>query len=70
MMKKWGLLFVLFVLTLVIAACGDEESSGGTGDSGSTSADVIKIGSLHPLSGGLALEGQEMPTEHPAFLIF
>ncbi|MEK4387011.1 ABC transporter substrate-binding protein [Solibacillus sp. FSL W7-1464] len=61
-MKKWGLLFGLFVLTLVIAACGDEAGSG-TGQAenlGSTSADIIKIGSLHPLSGGLALEGQEM----------
>lgn len=62
-MKKWSLLFLLFVLTTLLVACGGDESSsdsGVKGESGSTSADQIKIGSLHPLSGGLALEGQEM----------
>jgi branched-chain amino acid transport system substrate-binding protein len=67
-MKKWSLLFIFSVLMLVMAACSDDASESGTtdtgtaGDSGSSSSSVesIKIGSLHPLSGGLALEGQEM----------
>lgn len=62
-MKKWSLMLLFFVLTTLLVACGGNESSSGSevkGESGSNSADVIKIGSLHPLSGGLALEGQEM----------
>lgn len=50
-------------LTLALAACGgsappgaaDEDAGGATG-----SAEVIKIGSLHPLSGAAAADGQQM----------
>lgn len=54
-MKKWSLMLLLIVSTVIFAAC----NSGGT-ESGNTEENTIKIGSLHPLSGGLALEGQEM----------
>lgn len=42
-------------LVLLLGACSDGENSA-SGDGG----DVVKIGTLHPLSGGLANEGQEM----------
>lgn len=47
------MLVLLMALTFVIAGC----ASGGSGEAEN---DVIKIGSLHPLSGALANEGQEM----------
>lgn len=60
-MKKLGLWFTLIIAMVFIVACGDENTDGVAGDSGSSKdGDVVKIGSLHPLSGGLALEGQEM----------
>ena len=60
-MKKFLIVFV--GLLLIVAGCsnlsggesGDNASSGG-----SESVDEVVIGSLHPLSGGLAKEGQEM----------
>ncbi|WP_017754692.1 ABC transporter substrate-binding protein [Calidifontibacillus oryziterrae] len=62
-MKK--LLFLVMALMVVFAAgCGGTKETGGSsGSSGSdngVSVDVVKIGALHPLSGGLASEGQEM----------
>lgn len=65
-MKKLGLSAMLSALLVFAAACGG--SSGTTekpqgnegGNDGTSSAEVVKIGTLHPLSGGLALEGQEM----------
>jgi branched-chain amino acid transport system substrate-binding protein len=55
-MKK--ILFLSIALVLFLAGCsgGSSKTSGSGGDK----ADVIKIGALHPLSGGLANEGQEM----------
>lgn len=58
MRKKWIVALALAV-PVALAGCGD--SSGGSG--GSASADAskpIKIGSLHPLSGALAADGQQM----------
>lgn len=59
-MKKWRLWILLVISSIIFAACGDDNSpsSATAGDTGA--GDTIKIGSLHPLSGGLALEGQEM----------
>lgn len=71
-MKKFSLALFSFFLILVLAACGSEgtsessgesESSGAEGNNGSETSDdvdVIKIGSLHPLTGATAAEGQEM----------
>ncbi|MEK3936766.1 ABC transporter substrate-binding protein [Sporosarcina sp. FSL W7-1349] len=61
-MKKKMLFLFMAVLLLIATACSD--SSGNAESSGSSSGggkdNVVKIGSLHPLSGGLAMEGQEM----------
>lgn len=51
-MKKSLLLIALSLLLLVTACGGTDDAEGGD--------QVIKIGALHPLSGGLAHEGQEM----------
>ncbi|MFE3575699.1 ABC transporter substrate-binding protein [Lysinibacillus sp. NPDC059133] len=55
-MKKWLAVFMLSFLTIVLVACNSDASTSGDSSKGES----IKIGSLHPLSGGLALEGQEM----------
>ncbi|MGO4887598.1 ABC transporter substrate-binding protein [Anaerobacillus sp. MEB173] len=61
-MKK--LMWLVMAVMVFMTGCGGTESSGGSegGSSGNEgeSADVVKIGTLHPLSGGLANEGQEM----------
>lgn len=66
-MKKLALLVMLSALLVIAAACGGSsgttekpQGNDGGNDGGASSADVVKIGTLHPLSGGLALEGQEM----------
>ena len=67
-MKKFSTLFLMLFLIVFLAACNDEgstdsnnDSSSSNGNEGTTeTVESIKIGSLHPLSGGLALEGQEM----------
>lgn len=61
-MKKFSFVLFSFVLILVLAACGSNEEAGGDGNSGDAGGDqdVIKIGSLHPLTGSQASEGQEM----------
>lgn len=59
-MKKWSIVFILSFLTIVLAACNSDASTSGDNSDGANKEDSIKIGSLHPLSGGLALEGQEM----------
>ena len=68
-MKKISILFLMLFLVIFLAACNSDEGSTDSnndpgssgGDDGATeTVESIKIGSLHPLSGGLALEGQEM----------
>jgi len=44
---------MMSALLVIVAACSEDAD-------GEEKVDVVKIGSLHPLSGGLALEGQEM----------
>lgn len=59
MRKSW--LAVLAAAPLVLAACGGSDPSGSTGDaSGAKAGETIKIGSLHPLSGSSAADGQQM----------
>ena len=58
-MRKWGLWLLLALTAVIIAAC-KEGSDSSLAVNGTGATDTIKIGSLHPLSGGLALEGQEM----------
>jgi len=63
-MKRITLLMVGVLFLVFLAACGgnddgDTNSSGGGTDSGSN-GDVVKIGTLHPLTGPQASEGQEM----------
>ncbi len=49
-------------LPLTLAACGGSAPAGTStsGGSGAAGGDTIKIGSLHPLSGGSAADGQQM----------
>lgn len=49
-------------LVLALSACGGSAPAGAGGGGGDASADggTIKIGSLHPLSGGSAADGQQM----------
>lgn len=63
MKKKLGLTLLAFLLAIGVTAC----NSGSTGDSGNEGASgsqgavkEVKIGSLHPLSGALAIDGQQM----------
>lgn len=56
-MRKKLLALSMAVSLVFVAACGEESGTAGGGDDGKN---IVKIGSLHPLSGGLALEGQEM----------
>ena len=68
-MRRFSTLFLMLFLVVFLAACNNDEgtsdsnndsdsSNGNDGTNGTVES--IKIGSLHPLSGGLALEGQEM----------
>lgn len=61
-MKKFNLTLFSVILILILAACGSgsEEPAEGSGGGSGEEADVIKIGSLHPLTGSQASEGQEM----------
>ena len=45
-MKKWGRLVLLAALSFILAGCGGEDSQ------------TIRIGSVHPLTGSMAYEGQ------------
>lgn len=51
-------------LPLALAACGGSAPAGSTDDSsggaGSSAPETVTIGALHPLSGGLAADGQQM----------
>src|SRR5699024_1086556 len=61
-MKKFNLTLFSVILILILVACGSgsEEPAEGSGGGSGEEADVIKIGSLHPLTGSQASEGQEM----------
>src|SRR5690625_7954164 len=63
-MKKFSLFLFSLILVVFLAACGGGEESTETAnednESASEETDVIKIGSLHPLTGAQASEGQEM----------
>src|SRR5690554_3415717 len=58
------MLSLIVVSIFFLVACNDNQSTNSTDDSSdnstSTSTETIKIGSLHPLTGATAAEGQEM----------
>jgi branched-chain amino acid transport system substrate-binding protein len=62
-MRKPWITAMAVALPLTLAACGGSAPPGteGTGEGGgSASGDTITIGSLHPLSGAAAADGQQM----------
>ncbi len=60
MRKRW-LAAMAFTIPLVLSACGGSAPTGATGGASDAKAGgTIKIGSLHPLSGPYAGEGQQM----------
>lgn len=60
-MRKSWLAPLAFALPIALSACGGSAPTGATGGASDAKAgETIKIGSLHPLSGGLAGEGQQM----------
>jgi branched-chain amino acid transport system substrate-binding protein len=62
-MRKTWIAAMTCALSFGLAACGGSAPSGAAGDTpaGGVSADgTIKIGSLHPLSGAAAADGQQM----------
>jgi branched-chain amino acid transport system substrate-binding protein len=58
MRKTWTATLAL-ALPLALAACGGS-APAGTSNGGGQSGGTIKIGSLHPLSGSSAADGQQM----------
>jgi branched-chain amino acid transport system substrate-binding protein len=59
-MRKTWILSPALALPLALAACGGSAPAGtGDGDGGN-SGGTIKIGSLHPMSGAAAADGQQM----------
>jgi branched-chain amino acid transport system substrate-binding protein len=59
MRKTWTLSLALAV-PLALAACGGSAPAGTSNGDGAQSGGTIKIGSLHPLSGSSAADGQQM----------
>lgn len=61
-MRKTWLAGLAAVLPLTLAACGGSAPPGAAGSAGGDggSGETIKIGSLHPLSGAAAADGQQM----------
>ena len=60
-MRRTSIAVLGCALSLTVAACGGS-APAGTADSESSGGDggPIKIGSLHPISGDLAVDGQQM----------
>src|SRR3712207_391828 len=60
MRKRWTPALAV-ALPVVLAACGGSAPPGAAGsDEGGGTGDTIVIGSLHPLSGAAAADGQQM----------
>jgi branched-chain amino acid transport system substrate-binding protein len=60
-MRRSWLAPLAFALPLALSACGGSAPTGATGGASSVKAgETIKIGSLHPLSGSSAADGQQM----------
>jgi len=63
-MKKSWIAAIAVTLPLTLAACGGSAPPGAAepedGGAGSGATETIKIGSLHPLSGAAAADGQQM----------
>ena len=56
-MRKKYIAALLLVAPLVLTACGGSSSSSG---GGASSGGTIKIGTVHPLTGTNAGDGQQM----------
>ena len=64
-MKRISIFFsILLIFAIFLAACNDSSSSSnsdnGTDEATTNDSETVKIGSLHPLTGATAAEGQEM----------
>src|SRR5664280_357546 len=60
-MRKSWLVVLACAVPMALTGCGGSAPTGATGGASSVKAgETIKIGSLHPLSGGTAGEGQQM----------
>lgn len=72
-MRRSPFVILLWALALVLAACGGGDQEPGAGEAASPAgeetadagdqaapAETIKIGSVHPLTGALALDGTQM----------
>ena len=62
-MRKTWIAGLAVALPLALAACGGSAPTGSTdkgGGDGGGAGETIKIGSLHPLSGAAAADGQQM----------
>lgn len=59
-MRKKSLICLVLILMFVLSACGDKGTSEESSSGGDKKVDKVLIGTLHPLTGALAMEGQEM----------
>ncbi|MFI7426650.1 ABC transporter substrate-binding protein [Micromonospora sp. NPDC049836] len=59
-MRKTWTLSLAIALPLALAGCGGSAPAGTNNGGGAQSGGTIKIGSLHPLSGAAAADGQQM----------
>lgn len=59
-MRKTWTLSLAIALPLALAGCGGSAPAGTDNGGGAQSGGTIKIGSLHPLSGAAAADGQQM----------
>ncbi|MQA85823.1 MAG: ABC transporter substrate-binding protein [Streptosporangiales bacterium] len=59
-MRNLRLVGLLAALGVALAACGGSAPPGTTGQEGDQQGGTIKIGSIHPLTGPLAFDGQQM----------
>src|SRR4051812_27972348 len=60
MRKIWTTVALASTVSLSAAACGGSAPGGGTGTGGGGGGGTIKIGTLHPLSGASAADGQQL----------
>lgn len=59
-MRNLKLAGPVVALGLAAAACGGSAPPGASGQDGGEQGETIKIGSIHPLTGPLAFDGQQM----------
>jgi branched-chain amino acid transport system substrate-binding protein len=59
-MRKSWLAVLALAVPMMLAACGGSAATGATGGADAKPGATIKIGSLHPLTGSSAADGQQM----------